>query len=86
MLALLGRLLASLWLSWGAFGPHFASLETPWDAILAQLGPCWPNMAKKTRFFEFELRKLAQVGKPKSRKIDVKNDVFLRCVFDIDFY
>ena len=86
MLPLLRRFWDSFWLSWGALGTHFGSLGAPWDAILPQVGPSWPNIAKKTVIFEFDARKLAQVGRPKSRKIDVKNDVFFECVFNIVFY
>ena len=86
ILVLLGRLLALFWLSWDTFGPHFGSLGASWDALLAQVGPRWPKMAKKTSIFLIIFRKLAQVGRPKSRKIDVKNDVFFRCFFNIDFH
>ena len=85
-MALLGRLLASFWLSWDACWTHFGSLGTSWDAFFAQVGPSWPKIPKKTWIFEFNLRKLAQVGTQKWRKIDAENDVFLRCIFDIDFY
>merc|ERR1712078_669175 len=82
----LWRLLNSFCLSWDTFGLHFRPLESSWDAILAQLGPSWPKMPKKTSIFGFDFRSWHQVGSPKSRKIDVKNDVFFRCISDIDFY
>ena len=90
----------SFCLSWDTFGPHFGRLRALVGLVLGRLGLSWglweslfglswPKLAQdseKTRFFEFNVRKLAQVGSQKSRKIDVKNDVFFRCVFDIDFY
>ena len=96
----LGILGGSLWLSWGAFWPHFGSLGTlvgpilallgrlgtSWDAFFAQVGPSWPKIPKKTSSFGFNFRRLAQVGSQKSRKIDVKNAAFFKRVFDIDFY
>ena len=96
----LGILGGSLWLSWGAFWPHFGSLGTlvgpilallgrlgtSWDAFFAQVGPSWPKIPKKTSIFGFAFRKLAQVGSQKSRKIDAANDIFLRCIFNIDFH
>ena len=48
--ALLGRLLASFWFSWGTFWRHFGSLEARWDAISAQVGPSWPKIMKKVDF------------------------------------
>ena len=86
ILVVLGRLLASFWRSWSAFGPHFGSLGPSWHALLAQVGPSWPKIAKKRRFFEFKLRLGDPSWEPKSRKNDVKNDVFFRCVFVIVFY
>ena len=96
----LGILGGSFWLSWGAFWPHFDSLGTlfglvlallgrlgtSWDAFFAEVGESWSKITKKTRFFEFNLRKLDQVGTQKLRKIDAENNVFLRCVFDINFH
>ena len=96
----LGILGGSLWLSWGAFWPHFGSLGTlvgpilallgrlgtSWDAFFAQVGPSSPKITKKTLIFQFALRKLAQVGTQKLRKIDAASDIFLRCIFDIDFH
>ena len=74
ILAFLEDFLASCWRRLGSLGAS-------WGAFWAQVGPSRPKIPKKTSIFEFELRKLAQVGTPKSRKIDVKSDVFLRCVF-----
>ena len=96
----LGVLGGSFWLSWGAFWPHFGSLGTlvgpilallgrlgtSWDAFFAQVGPSSPKITKKTLIFQFNLRKLAQVGTQKLRKIDAASDIFLRCIFDIDFH
>ena len=96
----LGILGGSFWLSWGAFWPHFGSLGTlvgpilallgrlgtSWDAFFAQVGPSWPKIPKKTSIFGFDFRKLAQVGSQKSRKIHAANDIFLRCIFNIDFH
>ena len=97
----LGILGGSLWLSWGAFWPHFGSLGTlvgpilallgrlgtSWDAFFAQVGPSWPQIAKKNLIFGVNnFRKLAQVGSQKSRKIHAANDIFLRCIFNIDFH
>ena len=87
-------------LSGDTFGPHFGRLGVLVGLILGLLGLSWslweslfglswPKLAQdseKTRFFEFDFRKLAQVGSQKSRKIDVKNDVFFTCVFNIDLY
>ena len=70
ILVVLGRLLASFWRSWSAFGPHFGSLGPSWHALLAQVGPSWPKIAKKHRFFEFELRMWDPSWEPKLRKID----------------
>ena len=75
----LGILGGSFWLSWGAFWLHLASLGTlfgpilallgrlgtSWDAFFAQVGPSWPKITKKNSIFEFDLRKLAQVGSQK---------------------
>ena len=96
----LGILGGSLWLSWGAFWPHFGSLGTlvgpilallgrlgtSWDAFFAQVGPSSPKITKKTLIFQFDLRKLAQVGTQKLRKNRCPSDIFLRCIFDIDVH
>ena len=96
----LGALWGSFQLSWGALWPHVASLGTPFGFIFALLGrlgasfwpklgqvvPRWPKMVKKNSIFAITFRKLDQVGARKSRKIDVKSDVFFKCVSDIDFY
>ena len=86
IVALLGRLLASFWLSWDACWAHFGSLGTSWDAFFAQVGPSSPEITKKTLIFQFDFRKLAQVGTQKLRNIDAASDIFLRCIFDIDFH
>ena len=62
ILTVLGCLLVSFWLSWDALGPHFGSLGASWGGFLAQVGPSWPKIAKKNRFFEFDLRIWDQVG------------------------
>ena len=91
---------SSFWLSWGTLGTHFGSLGTlfglilpllgrlgtSWDAFFAQVGARWPKRTKKTSIFEIAFRSWHQVKKPKSRKIDFKNDVFSRYIFDIEFY
>ena len=96
----LGILGGSFWLSWGAFWPHFGSLGTlvgpilallgrlgtSWDAFFAQVGPSWPKIAKKTPIFGFAFRIWDPSWDPKTKKIDVGKNVFLRCAFDIDFY
>ena len=79
ILALLGRLLDPFWLSWDVLG----HLGTPFSPKLAQVGP---RYRKKTSIFGFALRKLAQVGSQKSRKIHAANDIFSRCIFNIDFH
>ena len=72
ILAVLERFWASFWVSW---------------ALLARpFGPSWANLVKKGRFFDFNLRLGDPSWEPKSRKNDVKNDVFFRCVFVIVFY
>ena len=58
ILAFLGRLLDPFWLSWDVLG----RLGTPFLPKLAQVGPSWPKIAKKNRFFEFDLRIWDQVG------------------------
>ena len=72
----LGILGGSLWLSWGAFWPHFGSLGTlvgpilallgrlgtSWDAFFAQVGPSWPKIAKKIDFLKVRPRFGHQVG------------------------
>ena len=94
----LGILGGSLWLSWGAFWPHFSALGTlvgpilallgrlgtSWDAFFAQVGPSWPKIKKKSSIFAVAPRKLDQVGTQNLKKIDAENDVFLRCIFDMD--
>ena len=96
----LGAFGGSFWLSWLAFWSHFAFLGTlfgfilallgrhgtSWDAFFAQVGPSSPKITKKTLIFQFDLRKLAQVGTQKLRKIDAASDIFLKCIFDIDFH
>ena len=96
----LGTLRGSFKLFWGAFWLHFNSLGTlfnlilallgrlgtSWDAFLAQVGPSWPKITKKNLIFGFNLRKLAQVGTQKLRKIDAASDIFLRCIFNINFH
>ena len=75
MLPLLGHLLASFLRSWGVLGRLF--------------GPSWAKLSQdgeKNSIFAIAFRKLDQVGARKSRKIDVKSDVFFKCVSDIDFY
>ena len=86
ILALLGSVLASFWFSWETFWPHFGSLGLSWAAFLAQDGTRWPKMAKKTSIFGFALRTWKTFWDRKSKKIHVKNNVFFRCVFDVDFY
>ena len=72
ILAVLERFWASFWVSW---------------ALLARpFGPSWPKIAKKGRFFDFDFRMWDPSWEPKLRKIDIKNDVFFRWVFDIVFY
>ena len=82
VLPLLVRFLALFWLSWVVLG----RLRATFSPKLAQVGPSWPKIPKKTSIFGFNFRKLAQVGTQKSKKIYVKNDVFFGCVFDIDFF
>merc|ERR1712078_365877 len=74
-LVLLGRLLASFALSWGVL-----------ERLLC---PSWPKLAQdseKSRFFEFDLQIGDPSWDPNLKKIDVKNYVFFKRVFDIDFY
>ena len=89
----LGTLGGSFCLLWGAFWPHFGRLGTLFGLNLALLGRLGASRdaffaqlahdSEKTRFFEFDLWKLDQVGAQKSRKIETESNVFLRCVFDI---
>ena len=87
--------MASLWLSWDAFGPHFGSLGTSWGGFLAQVGPSWPKIAKKIDFLNLSPGfgtklgpklgpKLAQ-DPPKSRPKPEKSDIEKQHSFDIDF-
>ena len=69
-LGLLGRLLASFWLCWGALGRHFGSLGTllglildllglSWGLLGSLFGLSWPKLAQdseKNRFFECDAR------------------------------
>ena len=88
----LGAIGESFSLSWSAFWPHVDSLGTlffpfwlSWDVLGRLFRTSWPKIAKKSSIFAFKFRKLDQVGKQSSRKIDAENRVFLRCIFDIDF-
>ena len=85
----LGTPVGSFWSSWDALGPHFGSLGASWGHLGRSFGLSWAKLAQdseKSRLFEFELRKLAQVGAQKWRKIDAASDIFLRCIFDIDVH
>ena len=94
--ALLGRLLASFWLSWGTFWPHFGSLGTPFGVILAllrRLGtPFWPKLAqvgprwrKKLDFLSLisgSWHKLGAKNREKSMsKTTFFSDAFLTSIF-----
>ena len=68
--ALLGRLSTSFWLSWDGFGSHFGSLGASWGALVPQIGPSWPKIAKKVDFFSFDYGFGVPSWTPKSRKID----------------
>ena len=89
----LWRIFASFWMSWDAVWLHFGCLGTLLGLILGLSGPLeapsWAKMAQdseKCRFFVFNARIWDPSWDPKSRKIDIKNHVFFRCVFDIDCY
>ena len=75
ILAVLESFWASFWVSW---------------ALLARpFGPSWPKLAQdseKSWFFWFEYLIWDPSWNQKLTNIDVKNDVFFRCVFVIVFY
>ena len=90
----------SFWLSWGAFSSHFGCLGklfgvmlallgylgAPFLLKLAQVGRSWSKIPKKTSIFGFNLRRGTPSWDRKTGKIEVENDVFFTCVFDVDFY
>ena len=88
ILAVLGRLLASFRLSWEASGPHFGSLGASWGALLAQVGPSWPKIAKKIDFLnlnpEVGLKLEAKKREKSMPKSMFFSDAFLTSIF-IDF-
>ena len=93
ILPFLARLLASLWLFWGACRPHFGALVASFALVLAVLGrlgaPFGPKLAQdneKSRFFEFKVLIWDSSWEPKIQKNDVRNDVFFTCIFNIDLY
>ena len=81
ILPLLGRLVTSFFRSWDGFWPHFGALGASWGTLLAQVGPSWPKMAKKTRFFELHFRIWDPSWDPKSKKIDVENENLFKMRF-----
>ena len=91
ILAVLGCLLVSFWLSWDAFGPHFASLRASWGGFLAQVGPSWPKIAKKIDFLNLTSGSGTKLGPklaqdpPKSRPKPEKSDIEKQHSLDIDF-
>ena len=79
ILAVLGHLLASFWLSWhpfAKFGSHLGSLGTSWGALLTQVGPSWPKIVKKVDFLNLRPGFGTQVGTQKSRKSTSKTMFF----------
>ena len=84
----LGILGGSLWLSWGAFWPHFGSLGTLFGPILALLGrlgtPFSPKLAqvgprerKKIRFFKLPCGSWTKLG-PKNEEKSMPKTAFFK--------
>ena len=88
----------SFWLSWAAFSSNFGCLGklfglmlallgylgAPFWLKLAQVGRSWSKIPKKTSIFGFKYGKLDPSWDRKTRKIEVKTEVFFGCVFDVD--
>ena len=100
LVGVLKRFSGRFWLSWGALWSNFGCLGklfglmlallgylgAPFWLKLAQVGRSWSKIPKKTSIFGFKLRRGTPSWDRKTRKIEVENDVFFTCVFDVDFY
>ena len=96
VLPLLGHLLASFWLSWDAFWPHFGSLGAPLGLILRLLKhpgtPFWPNLAhvgptwrKKLAFLSLSCGSWLKLGGRNPEK-SMSKTMFLQDAFSTSIF